>query len=181
MTYLNKTLQSLAALRFSSHVSVVPRSFFPCFCASAFGLIFAKWLPQSWALPLHAVMLRERKQCFCFSPFCERKGFSRTVSRHILKSQPKLGLTFTAKLQGEVGKWRLLVSKCQEMVQTCEKGDCKWLWVCSQRRLLYKQNLFPVSGHSCINSLVQVATLKTLGIILDLSLSASTPTCRLVL
>ena len=36
-----------------------------------------------------------------------RKGFSRTLSRHFLKSQPKLGLISTLRCKGS---WEVLIS-----------------------------------------------------------------------
>lgn len=53
----------------------------------------------------YVVIFRGKKQCFCFSPFCEEERVSRTLSRHFLKSQPKLGLMSTLSCKGswEVG------------------------------------------------------------------------------
>lgn len=59
-----------------------------------------------------------------FLLFLMREKFSRLLSRHFLKSQPKMGLmaTFCSRESWEREYLAFIILKCQEQVQTREKG-----------------------------------------------------------
>lgn len=67
-----------------------------------------------------------------FSFFVKRKGFSRTVSRHILKSQPKLGLTSTLSCKGS---WEMETFGLEMSGDGTDVGEggLRMAGVCSQR------------------------------------------------